>query len=52
MNEELMKAQLKLVELNEWIMLIKSNELDHSYLTGDIEKVNHDLEIILERFRP
>ncbi|EPF77303.1 hypothetical protein GCM10025882_15210 [Acinetobacter gyllenbergii] len=52
MNEELMKAQLKLVELNEWLMLIKSAELDHSYLTGDIEKVNHELEIILERFRP
>lgn len=51
-NEELMKAQLKLVELNEWLMLIKSDELDHSYLTGDIEKVNHELEIILDRFRP
>ncbi|ENV09278.1 hypothetical protein F966_01934 [Acinetobacter higginsii] len=52
MNEELMKAQLKLVELNELLMLIKSAELDHSYFIGDIQKLNYDLDIILERFKP
>jgi len=52
MSEELMKAQLKLVELNELLMLIKSAELDHSYFIGDIKKLNYDLDIILERFKP
>lgn len=52
MNEEVMKAQLKLVELNELLMLIKSAELDHSYFIGDIQKLNYDIDIILERFRP
>ncbi|WP_171194746.1 hypothetical protein [Acinetobacter sp. A47] len=49
-NEEILKAQDKLVQLNDLLTMLK--EKDHSYLAGDIEKVNYDLEIILERMRP
>jgi hypothetical protein len=52
MKEELLKAELKLVELNQLLVLIKSAELDRSLFIGDIEKLNYDLEMILERFRP
>lgn len=52
MNEELMKAQLKLVQLNELLMLIKEQEMDKNYFIGDIEKLNHDLQIILDRMSP
>ena len=47
-NEEILKAQLKLVKLNELLMMLKEHE--HSYMIGDLEKLNYDLEVILERF--
>lgn len=50
MNEQILKAQLKLVQLNELLMMLKEEE--HTYLTGDIEKVNYDLQVILERMSP
>lgn len=50
MNEQILKAQLKLVQLNELLMMLKEEE--HTYLTGDVEKVNYDLQVILERMSP